>query len=108
MTKPITPNEAKKSTSSAIPSFVIEAFNEMISTRLRRGVARFDLKEVADLAMSKAPPGFERQTLWDRNYMDVEPLFERAGWKVQFDKPGYCESYEAFFVFRAPRTRSDD
>jgi hypothetical protein len=31
--------------------------------------------------------------------MDFEPFYEKAGWKVVYDKPGYCESYAANFTF---------
>jgi hypothetical protein len=31
--------------------------------------------------------------------MDVEDVYQKAGWEVEFDKPGYNEDYEANFKF---------
>lgn len=41
----------------------------------------------------------DRNTVFKNKWLDVESLFENEGWKVNYDKPGYCESYEASFKF---------
>ena len=38
--------------------------------------------------------------------MDIEPVFEQAGWKVDFDRPGYNEGpYDAYFQFTKKKKR---
>jgi hypothetical protein len=46
---------------------------------------------------------FERNTIFNEGYLDVEPLFEQYGWEVTYDKPAYNESYKAFFIFKKKR-----
>lgn len=37
--------------------------------------------------------------LFKNNQFDVEPLYRQCGFKVTYNKPGYCEGYEPFYVF---------
>ncbi len=39
-------------------------------------------------------------TVCDNHWLDVEDVYREAGWVVEYDKPGYCESYEATFTFK--------
>jgi hypothetical protein len=34
--------------------------------------------------------------------LDIEDTYREAGWKVEYDKPAYCENYPANFTFRVP------
>jgi len=43
--------------------------------------------------------GLTRQGMYDKGWMDVEDAYRKAGWDVDFDKPGYNETYEANFTF---------
>ena len=45
------------------------------------------------------PTAKARQELFDNHYLDIEPAYRNAGWKVEFDKPGYNETYDSYFVF---------
>ncbi|MDG1949717.1 MAG: hypothetical protein P8J32_02740 [bacterium] len=40
-----------------------------------------------------------RRKVFDEKRLDIEPAFEKDGWKVVYDKPGYNESGNAYFVF---------
>lgn len=103
MSKPITPEQASKLKQSVIPDFVIDAFNDAITKNLRDGSARVLQKDVVAAIKAKAPEDFEMGRLFSENMLDVEPLFRAAGWRVDYDKPGYCETYDAFFVFQSKR-----
>lgn len=112
--KPITPQEATAKASSNIPDTIIASFNEMIAENLSGGSARFTQDAVIKRILSNLKVEGEsfsantrphwctagRGDLFQNNWLDVEPIFEAAGWKVEYDKPAYCESYDAFFVFR--------
>ena len=41
----------------------------------------------------------KRKEIYDKNWLDVEDVYESAGWKVEYDKPGYNENYEPTFTF---------
>lgn len=32
-------------------------------------------------------------------WLDIEDHYRKAGWKVTYDKPAYCENYDAYFKF---------
>lgn len=37
--------------------------------------------------------------VYRRRLLDVEELYRASGWKVEYDKPAYCEDFEAYFKF---------
>lgn len=95
--KPITPDEVAAQKSKLIPEYVIKCFNELIAKNWN-GYSSTILQENIIIKISDAGK-VTRQFIFDQNYLDVEPIFEEAGWNVEYDKPGYCESYEAKFIF---------
>lgn len=104
--KPIRPGEVTGLKQQQIPDYVIEAFNECISRAYSGGIAVVYQDSVIEAILHRArKAGVEllRQELFDRRYLDVESIFEKAGWKVTYDKPGYNESYKAFFEFKKKR-----
>jgi hypothetical protein len=103
VTKPISPSEVGKAKTSRIPDRVIEAFNECISKHWDGGAATFTQDEVIRLVVAKMPE-VERHTIFESKWLDVEDGYRAAGWQVEYDRPGYCETYEARFTFKR-RTR---
>ena len=94
--KPISPNEIKK----VIPDFVIEAVNELIAEKVNsQNHATVLQKHIVDRVKSKTDQDF------DYAWLDFENVFRDAGWNVNYDKPAYCESYDAYFEFRPKRSR---
>jgi hypothetical protein len=33
------------------------------------------------------------------HWLDIEDTYREQGWTVEYDSPGYNESYDAYFVF---------
>lgn len=94
--KPISPNEIKK----IIPDFVVEAVNELIAEKVNsQNHATVLQKHIVDRVKSKTDQDF------DYAWLDFENVFRDAGWNVNYDKPAYCESYDAFFEFSPKRGR---
>lgn len=102
MTKPIRPSEVASRKREKIPAEVIEVFNQQITEKFDGNQARIVQDDVVALLEQK---GLNRQEVFDRNWLDVEDIFHKAGWEVEYDKPGFNESYKAFFIFRRPRKR---
>ncbi len=100
MTEPIRPDEVTSRKKEAIPSEVIEAFNQQIAEKFNGYEARVIQDDVMALIEQK---GFNRREVFDRHWLDVEDIFREAGWEVEYDKPGFNEPYDAFFIFRIPR-----
>ncbi len=95
-TKPITPKDATLLKVSTIPDAVFEAFNELIAENFDGHSSCFTEKKVVAHIVKK---GISSKTAYDNHWLDVEPLYEKAGWKVEYDKPGFNESYDATFTF---------
>jgi len=99
--KPITPQQALDNVEKAFPDFVFEAVNNCIN-RHYFGKSSFTIKqdEILDEILKLAPEGTTRQEVFDKHWMDFENAYRKAGWIVNYDKPGYNESYGAFFEFK--------
>lgn len=96
--KPITPEEVDEQRINCIPDEVITIFNEMIVENWRGSYAHVDQDAVVTRIAARM--NVERQYVFDRGWIDIEPIFRRVGWKVEYDKPAYYESYGAYFEFR--------
>ena len=100
MVKPIQPIEAEENRKSKIPDWVLKAFNSVIQRNLRNGTSRFLQKEVVDELILESKDEVTVDEMFKKGYLDVEDIYRDAGWKVEYDKPGYNESYSASFTFR--------
>ena len=94
---PITPQEVNSKRLEDIPDLVIEAFNELIVKNSQGATARINQDDAIERIMTKID--ISRGDIFAKGYLNVEPIYEAAGWAVSYDKPGYNESYEAHFIF---------
>lgn len=103
---PITPNEICQE----IPDWVIEGANNCIKKHWveLNQESHFTqeelISEIIKVYDKKNPQEQKthsclRTMLFDRHYLDIEPIYEKVGWKVEYDKPSYYETYEANFTF---------
>lgn len=99
MVKAITPQEARDQAGSHIPDYVIQAFNELIIENLVNKRASFTQDKAIDRIIAKNPI-LTRQKIFANGWLDVEPVFRRQGWDVEYDSPGYNESYAAHYNFK--------
>lgn len=97
--KPITPDEVTKIKKTIFPDEVFDAFNELIAKNFNGRSATVKQKDVVTLIVEKSHDAFSRQQVFDNHWLDVEDVYREFGWKVEFDKPGYNETYDAFFKF---------
>ena len=102
-TLPITPREARKQMISSIPPEIIKIFNDMIAEKASgRGRVRVNLLQ-CDIVkrIEETHTSITRKLIFEKHWLDVEPLFEKAGWKVRYDKPCYYggDNYEANYTF---------
>jgi len=101
--RPIDPNKVQEAKSALLPDAVVGSFNELIAEKWSAGTqsASFTQDEVIDRILVKMK-GVTRHQLFERNLLDVEPKYRAEGWVVEYDKPGYNESYKATFTFIKP------
>lgn len=103
MTKPLSPKDVETAKASRMSPKMIEAANELISESWDGYEATFTLNELISRARKKL--GMPAHEDFPHGALDIEPVFRKAGWYVEFDKPGYNETYNAFFTFRKRGSR---
>lgn len=99
-TQPIKPSDVAKTKESVFPNEVLEAFNEIIATNYHRNSSCFRQDDVVELMVKK---GLKRKDIFENHWLDVEAVYQNAGWNVEYDAPGYNESYPATFTFSHKR-----
>jgi hypothetical protein len=97
--KPITPEQVKNC--NHIPEFVIDIFNKLIAAKFSNGVA---VVKQDDLVEEIIKPRAHKMThsrddVFKNGWLNIETLYESYGWKVEYDKPAYNETYPATFKF---------
>lgn len=102
---PIKPSDIPAAKAAVIPAFVIDAFNECIAKNYANGRAHFLQKDVQTIIQDKCT---EKGIWYKMHFLDIEPIYEKNGWKVEYDKPAYCESYDASFTFIKRQSFVDD
>lgn len=98
MKKPITPDEVISRKKESLPDEVIEAFNELIAFNWNGYQASIKQEDVCNLICKKL--NIFDNIVFKNQYLDVEDIYRESGWDVKYDKPGYNEDYEAYFVFK--------
>lgn len=92
--KPITPDEAQSQNVKGLPTQVIEAVNNMIRLNLVDG----EVIIYQDELISEICRLMEKEKI-DRRWLNIENIYREAGWNVEYDKPGFNETYRAHFIF---------
>lgn len=98
MIEPLKPDQIQVAKNADLPDFVISAVNEMLVKKWTGHQARFTQREIIGLILSKGD-NVTRELLFENHWLDFEDIYRRQGWKVEYDSPGYNESYEANFTF---------
>ncbi|QJA43104.1 hypothetical protein [Phaeobacter phage MD18] len=96
---PLRPEDMPAAKAKVIPQSVFDAFDEEIA-RAWDGKSSVVMQE-AVLTNIMTRNACTRDVVFSNKWLDVETVYRAAGWSVKYDKPGYCENYEASFVFSA-------
>lgn len=97
MVKPIRPAEVIETRIASLPDGVIEAWNELIVQNFSGNSATVYQDEATNHIANKMQ--CSKQEVYNKHWLDIEEVYRKVGWLVKYDKPGYNESYDAFFVF---------
>jgi hypothetical protein len=100
MTGPIRPDEVAARKAAQIPAKVYEVFNELIT---RGWNGSYVVIRQEDVVKRLAGSGLAERQIYAEHMLDVEDAYRALGWKVEYDKPAYNESYAATFKFSKPR-----
>lgn len=95
--EPFSPADAKAAHQASIPDEIINAVNRLLTIAGASGSRRILITQREVLAAVEGTYSADR--IFANNWLDFEPLYRNKGWKVKYDKPGYNESYDAFWTF---------
>jgi hypothetical protein len=97
--KPISPDEIIQNLDKIIPAAIIQAVNQLLIEKYRgTGEVTIKQKDIVERAVS-IDERLTSSIIFEKKYMDFEDLYRKSGWSVSYDKPGYNENYDAFFIF---------
>lgn len=99
MIEPITPDDIGAAKANIFPDFVIESVNALIAANYTNGRANFTQKDVISEMMQRANGDIKRTEIFENGYLNFEEIYRDRGWKVEYDKPAYYETYDANFTF---------
>jgi hypothetical protein len=99
MSKPISPKDVAKFKADTFPAYVFDAFNQLISENYNNRSATVKQKDVVTRMLLLSDTA-NKDDIFSKGYLNVEEIYRAQGWKVSYDKPGYIESYDAYFEFR--------
>ncbi len=94
--KPLSPSDVK--TNKKVHPDIIWAVNELLKERYKKGIVTILQKDIVAKFKTRNPE-YYIQDLYDSGSMNFEPIYRAKGWKVEYDKPAYNESYDAYFTF---------
>src|SRR3954470_22754707 len=94
--KPIKPSEVVDKMEETIDSNLLQAINNLIVKNWTGSSAHFAVSDVLN-ELNKLK---EYDTLEIKSFSaNFPPVYKKAGWKVDTDRPGYNESYETNWTF---------
>jgi hypothetical protein len=103
VTKPFSPAEARKAKQQSIPPEVIEVVNTILARECSQSGYATMLEEDVITAILEAIPAATRSQIYKDHWLDFEEAYRAQGWSVDYDAPGYNESYKASYTFRPKR-----
>jgi hypothetical protein len=99
----ITVDEVVAKKADRIPQDVFDVFNALIAKNFDGRCAVVKQKEVLQKLENL---GYSTDLVIRSNWLDIEDVYQgEGGWEVEYDKPGFNESYNAIFTFSRPRRR---
>jgi len=96
----ITPKEILDNLDKIIPQVVFDAVNQILAEQYRGSQISIKQKEIIT-RIQRLDKKLTDKVIYDNKYMDFEKVYRESGWVVGYDKPGYNESYDAYFTFKA-------
>ena len=104
MPLPMTPQEVLDAQRASIPEFVFDAINTLLVENMSPSSLYVTLRADEISAAIREHPAYKslpsRPDIYAKHWMDFEHHYKKAGWEVEYDQPGYNESYPATYTFK--------
>ena len=86
-----------------IPSLMYDVVNDLIQENIdENGRAYIEQYKIVDEYKKRAKVKAEN---FNFKWLDFEEDYRKTGWKVTYDGPAYCETFNAYYVFKKKLTK---
>lgn len=99
MIKALSPNEILDHRITVFPPEMIKAVNNLLMKEFNGSSATILSKDIVAEFMKLTNGEYAQSEIFKNKWLDFETIFQKSGWKVDYDGPGYNESYAAKFNF---------
>jgi hypothetical protein len=95
---PMRPDELPARKKQVIPEVVFRVVNDLLAENAvdRKRTITISQSEIVDRLVAL---GENKDEIFDKNWLDFEMAYHDVGWRVQYDGPGFNESFSAVFRF---------
>ena len=102
--KPIDVDKIDELFQKQIPECIIDAVNKLIISHYSPTKKEATIKqdEIRDMVVTEE---MSRNKIFKNNWLDIEDIYRNVGWIVEYEKPAYCETWDAYFVFKKPKNK---
>jgi hypothetical protein len=97
MVSPYSPAQAKEERAQTTPAAVITVVNELLAQRSENQRITITQEEVVEALIERFI--IPRENIFLNYMLNFESAYRANGWNVEYDKPGWNESYKAHWVF---------
>ena len=97
--KPISPSEIIDNLDKIIPPVVIQAVNNLLMKEYRGSQVTILQDDIVN-EIILLDSAYTKDEIYGNKMLDFEEIYRKNGWSVEYDKPGYNESYSASFKFK--------
>ena len=98
---PLSPAEVLES--KVIDPRIFEVVNTILLQRFTKGSTVTILKSEIENKLRTEYENINIHELYQNKQFDFEDEYRNKGWKVEYDQPAYCETYEASYKFSAKK-----
>lgn len=103
--RPLTPKQVREMHEKTIPEEIIFAINRILAKagskpQIQVIIDQNEIIEQATNLMKSNGKTVNRDDFFTNHWLDFEPIFRKAGWKVEFVKPSHNESFTAYWTFK--------
>lgn len=97
--KPLSPSEVKQKAIESIPDEMIQAVNELLIENASRSSIVIKQKDIEDRFRKLSKGKYNHVDIYAKGWMDIEPVYSKAGWKVRYESPDRDQNFEEYFAF---------
>lgn len=102
--KPISPDEVVIQKEKEFPDVVIEVVNRLLKEKWDGNQAILMQADIVGGILGNSE--YAKNEIFEKRLLDFEDIYRKQGWKVTYDRPAYCESYDPYFLFER-KTKKD-